>query len=825
MSKTITARAGGRSSRRKRAWLATAALCAAVAGAPAPGQAQTKTSRQVAATFDIPAQDLGAALTLFSDRAGLRLLLPSSVVGGKKSTAVSGRLTREQALGRLLAGTGLTYRFPDADTVTIVDPSAVGVTEGVNDGSTRLDTILVEGGAENAWGAVDGIVARQSATGTKSDTPILETPQTVNVVAREELDKRGATTVSEALTYTPGAYANVPHDLRNDTVSLRGFFADESRYLDGLISSANEPVEAYGLERVEVLKGPASVLYGQGEPGGIVSQISKRPKDEPFGEIQLQQGNPKNLSGALDFGGLLDPEGVLTYRLTGLYRDRDSQVDFTSGKRLYIAPSLTWRPTDSTALTVLMQHQEDRIDGYTYFFLPLQGTLYPNPNGQISPHAFFGEPGFDHWDTTRTKLGYSFEHEFENNWKIRQNFAYTRTSYSQMNSFLEGLDPVDLRTLNRSIYGNTGLMHDIAIDTHIQGEFETGPIGHTLLMGIDHHWRTDDQQAVGGTMDPIDIVNPVYGRTGFDYDLTQDLKETIRQTGIYVQDQAKWGGWIFNLAGRYDIARQETTGYFYGGRLNERSDENVFTWKAGIGHVFDNGVMPYFSYATSFKPEVGTDRSGNLFEASQGDQYEIGIKYQPDGFDGMFTISAFDLRKTNLTTWDPADVNFSVQTGEVRIRGLEAEAKVSPVAGLDLIAGYTFNNAEITKNNPDPWVPGNPTYIGNRPEGIPEHQVSAWADYTFQSGALEGLGMGAGIRYIGSRYGDQANTVKIPHVTLVDAALRYDFKHIDPAMAGLNLSVNATNLFNKTYISGCSGTYACYYGNSRTVTATLTYKW
>lgn len=826
---------GGESKQGSWVRLAVSALLAGVAlsALSQPVHAEPATQKQPRLGYNIPKQPLDKALLQFSAASGLQLVARSDQLRGKVSGAVHGPVSRNEALDRLLSGTGYAYAI-NGNTLTIVERLAVvSRTYGAPGDSVELNPIIIEGeegqdGEDDGIGPVNGIVAKKSGTGTKSGTPILETSAAVNVVAREEMDKRGAKTVSEALTYTPGAYANVPHDLRNDTISLRGFFADESRYLDGLISSPNEPIEAYGLERVEVLKGPASVLYGQGEPGGIVNQISKRPTAERFGEVQIEGGDPARLQGAIDVGGPIDPEGVFTYRFTGLYRDADSQVDYTSGERLFLAPTLTWKPTEATTLTILAQHQQDKIDGYTYFFLPPEGTLYPNPNGQISPHAFFGEPGFDHWDTTRTKLGYNFEHAFNTAWKVRQNFAYTHTSYDQMNSFLEGLDPGDMRTLYRSIYGNDGRLEDIALDTQIEGKFDTGAVSHVFLAGIDYHWRNDDSQAVSGEMDPIDIVEPIYGQTPLDYELTQDVKSTLRQTGLYVQDQAKWNGWLFNLAGRYDFVEQGVAGFFYGDTLDEHANDHAFTWRAGVGHLFDNGVMPYFSYATSFMPTDpfdGTDRQGNLFKPSEGEQYEVGIKYQPASFDGMFTLSAFDLRKTNVITWDPVDVNFSVQTGEIRVRGIEAEAKFSPVSGLDLIAGYTFNDATITKNNPDPWAEGNPTYVGNRPAGIPEHQLSAWADYTVQTGALEGLGIGAGVRYLGSRYGDQANTVKIPDVTLVDAALRYDFKHVNPDLAGLNLSVNATNIFNKTYISGCSGTYACYYGNKRTVTATLTYKW
>ena len=686
-----------------------------------------------------------------------------------------------------------------------------GTTEG---GTTTLETVVVEksgGTVLNTQNDSKSIVATQTTGAGKMPTDILVAPAAVSVITSKEIQERGADTVEQVVQYTAGVVTDFyGSDDRFDYFDIRGF--TPYTYRDGLTigrTFAGVREEPYAYERIEVLKGASSSSFGAAEPGGSVNYVTKTPKNERFGEVYGTGGSFAHKELGFDFGDNLTGDDTLSYRLTGKFQRADAEYDYSQDDENFIMGGLTWRPTDATSLTFVFDHLDK--DG-----VPGSGG---HPLGtDFDRDAFFGEPDYYFSETNRNSYSVLFDHDFGNGLSFSSNARYSNLNDGFGSAYI-GSTPTDGSTFaGRYFFGNEKSTEQFVIDAHLMYDASFNDVESRTLFGATYNEYEAYSDSFYTSAPSINWENPIYSGGPGSIPPYANVNNDQQTTAIYLQQDLTFFDRLTVSAGlRNDWLDLSETDLLSG--ATKAGEHSEFTKKFGVSYKITEELAPYISYAESVAPPaIGA-------EPTTGKQYEIGIKYQPDGFDGMFTISAFDLRKTNLTTWDPADVNFSVQTGEVRIRGLEAEAKVSPVAGLDLIAGYTFNNAEITKNNPDPWVPGNPTYIGNRPEGIPEHQVSAWADYTFQSGALEGLGMGAGIRYIGSRYGDQANTVKIPHVTLVDAALRYDFKHIDPAMAGLNLSVNATNLFNKTYISGCSGTYACYYGNSRTVTATLTYKW
>lgn len=833
MGRIVAVKIGGQGFWRKSGLLATAALCIAVAGAPAAVRAQTKTSRQAPATFDIAAQDLGAALTLFSDRAGLRLLVASSVVRGKRSAPVSGRLTREQALDRLLSGTGLSYRFPDSNTVTIVDLFATGAGGGPADletGSTALQQIVVDGEGETGWGPVDGLVAEKSVTGSKTDTPIIEIPQSVSVVTADQAREQGAQTVSEALRYTPGIDSEAyGFDARFNHFTVRGFQIDKFQFVDGLKFPAGgyaiARIEPYGLERLEVLRGPSSGLYGQNVPGGMINLVSKRPTDDPVREVQLGTAYPGRIQGAFDFGGPVNGEETLLYRLTGAGSYGDTQVRHTTDQRLFLAPAFTFKPEEGTKLTILSHIQKDNVDGWSGTFLPIEGTLLPNPNGRIPTDTFVGEPGFDHYRRDQYAIGYEFEHAFSDALTFRSNARYADIDVDAPNIYPSFLDPVDKRTLQRSALRFRDHVRSFTVDNSLEARFEIGPTEHTLLAGIDYqHLRDRDRFDLGdGPTPPLDIFDPDYGA-----DLPSlvpltdnDIKQN--QVGIYLQDQIRFDNWLLTLGGRQDWVSGSTTDMITPGPAT-KTDDHAFTGRVGLAYLFDNGVAPYMSYSTSFEPVIGTTYEGTPFVPTTGQQYEAGIKYQPPGLDVFLSAALYELRQQNVLTDDTREdaPPFSqIQEGEVRVRGFEVEAKASVWSGWDLIGSYTFADTVTTKSNS---VVGGVPVEGKAGANVPRHQAALWAKYTIEDGALAGLGLGAGVRYRSSLYGDNINTIKVPAVTLVDAALSYDFGKANPEMNGLVLNVNASNLLGKEFVSNCAGE-VCYYGPDRSVTATLTYRW
>jgi iron complex outermembrane receptor protein len=688
--------------------------------------------------------------------------------------------------------------------------------------------------SETAWGPVQGYVATRSATGTKTDTPLIETPQSISVITSDQMQAQGVQNLAQALRYTPGVTGELfGIDQRGYGLQIRGFRDDSDSifYKDGLSLKGTAfttflPLDPYGAERIEVVRGPASVLYGQGEPSGIINYVTKRPLDKPFREVEFGAGNFNHYDGKFDFSGPVNQEKTLLYRLTGLVRDSDTQVDFVGQKRVFIAPALTWKPDADTTLTILSHYQRDK-NGWAIQFLPAQGTALFNPNGHIPSNRFIGEPSFDSYEPTQYSIGYLFEHRANDVWTLRQNARYAGLDNpNQPIVYGAGFtkdpqnQPIDLRTLNR--FGDFGRskLDTFTIDNQAQAKFATGPLAHTLLLGLDHQrYKITD---FGMSLDalPIDVFNPVYGQPIVPGAPYQDTDQRQAQTGLYLQDQIKFGGWVLSLGGRQDWAGTHTVDPVLA--TNSTQNDKAFTYRAGLLYHFDNGVAPYVSYATSFLPVLSTDFFGQPFLPQTGKQYEVGVKYQPPGWRAFVTVAAFDLTRQNVLTTDPDPTHqFSqVQTGEIRSRGLEVEAVASLSSELNLRAAYTYLDTKITADND-----GN---VGKTPYGVPRHSFAFWADYTIRGGTFNGLGFGAGVRYIGETFGTDANTYTIgdntypfilPSVTLADAAIHYDWGQF-------RFAVNAKNIFDREYVASCFNfDFGCVYGERRRVIGSVRYRW
>jgi iron complex outermembrane receptor protein len=697
----------------------------------------------------------------------------------------------------------------------------------------RLDTIVVSGeregpsARETATGPVQGYVATRSASGTKTDTPLIETPQAISVITADQIEAQGARTLAETLRYTPGVSAEIwGPDNRCYGTQIRGFkdqsdtfFYKDSLLLKGTGFSTFACLDPYGAERIEVIRGPSSVLYGQGEPSGIINYVSKRPLAKPFHEVEFGVGSHNQIEGRFDLSGPLDKEGKWLYRLTGLSNGGGTQVDFADKNRVFIAPALTWRPNLDTTLTILGHYQHDWT-GWTTQFLPAQGTVFRNRNGTIPTSRFVGEPGFDQFNPTTYSIGYIFEHQANDVWTFRQNARYAGLdNKNQLVVYGLGLQN-DLRTYDRAGDLGNSWLKTFAIDNQAQAKFRTGPLAHTLLLGLDYQWYKLADFGQEYLVGPIDIFNPTYGQPLTPGAVYYDAVQTQMQTGIYVQDQIKIDRWVLQLGGRHDWATTDTNDLL--SRTRSKQSDSAFTGRAGILYLFDNGLAPYAAYSTSFLPVLGTTFAGAPFKPETGEQYEVGLKYQPPGWKAFITVAAFQLTRQNVLTNDPAHNFFFVQTGEIRSRGIEVEAVASLPSGWNLRAAYTYAEPQITADN-------DPTIVGKTPNGIPRHSAAVWADYTFRSGPLAGFGAGAGVRYIGSNFGSDSNVAVfrngrvvpfvIPAVTLVDAAIHYDWR-------GFRFAVNAKNLFDEEYVATCYNVdNNCFFGSRRTVMASVRYRW
>ncbi|CEJ15503.1 Ferrichrome-iron receptor precursor [bacterium YEK0313] len=811
------AEAAKRQRRSGAAWL----LATAAAFLPLPAAAQEAASpaRSVsvpggARAYAIGPGTLAQTLNRFAEASGLQLVYSGAVTEGRSSRGLSGTFTRQQALQRLLAGTGLSYRFTTAATVTIERP---GAALAAPSDAIALDTIDVQG--SGPFGAVSGYVASASSSATRTSTPLVETPQTVSVVTREQLVTTGASSVAEALAYTPGVTSQSPAFSRMaDDFMVRGFNVAGGNFgvlRDGLKLQSNVydgSQEAYGLERIEVLRGAASVLYGQLSPGGLVNAISKRPTTTPLREVQMELGSYGRRQLAADFGGPLTQDGAWSYRLTGLIRDSDNWVHHTPDNRRYIAPALTYSPNASTSFTILGNYQQIR----TRFAAPMPAanTL----NGQIPRNLFIGEPGYDRYDSDSYMIGYMLDHAFNDTFRLRHSLRYFAADVT-WNYLTFGALAANGRTLTRGVSDRTERSTGLTSDTSLEARFQTGPVAHTALIGIDYYRRTYDTHRRQGTVAPLaDIYAPVYGAIPVvNYGRDNGSNNRGNQTGIYFQDQMKIADRLIVLAGgRFDWSEANVLSYRPGNAVFSQTD-TAFTGRLGLVYVFDNGLAPYASFSQSFTPNVGVglSRLGTLFKPSRGDQFEVGLRYQPAGTNLMLSAAVYQLTQRNALTPDPVDPTYSVQTGETRSRGFELEARAQ-YGALGLIAAYSYTDARVTRSN-------DPREIGERVDVVPYHNLSAWADYDLTAFGLRGLKIGAGARYLSSA-NIMGYAADVPGRVLVDAMLSYDVGAAYPALKGMEFKVNAWNLLDEKYLT-CAGATGCRYGEPRTVRFTLSYRW
>ncbi|MBB0894746.1 ferrichrome porin FhuA [Escherichia coli] len=714
----------------------------------------------------------------------------------------------------------------------------------------KEDTITVTAAPapqESAWGPAATIAARQSATGTKTDTPIQKVPQSISVVTAEEMALHQPKSVKEALSYTPGVAVGTRGASNTyDYLLIRGFAADgqsQNNYLNGLKLQGNfyndAVIDPYMLERAEIMRGPVSVLYGKSSPGGLLNMVSKRPTTEPLKEVQFKAGTDSLFQTGFDFSDALDDDGVYSYRLTGLARSANAQQKGSEEQRYAIAPAFTWRPDDKTNFTFLSYFQNEPETGY-YGWLPKEGTVEPLPNGKRLPTDFNEGAKNNTYSRNEKMIGYSFDHEFNDTFTVRQNLRFAQNKVSQKSVYGYGMcsDPLYTKdqealkaspclsipqsqwghTLTRQYVIDNEKLENFSVDTQLQSKFATGSVDHTLLTGVDFmRMRNDIDSWFGyaGSVAPSDIYN--LDRSDFDFGAHPNPSGPYRvllkqkQTGLYVQDQAQWDKVLVTLGGRYDWADQSSFNRDYGNK-SERDDKE-FTWRGGVNYLFDNGVTPYFSYSESFEPASQTDANGDLFAPSKGKQYEVGVKYVPEDRPIVVTGALYQLTKTNNLMADPNGSLFSVEGGEIRARGVELEAKAALSASVNVVGSYTYTDAEYTTDT---------TYKGNTPAQVPKHMASLWADYTFFDGPLSGLTLGTGGRYTGSSYGDPANSFKVGSYTVVDALVRYDLARV--GMAGSNVALHVNNLFDREYVASCFNTYGCFWGAERQVVATATFR-
>ncbi|MCE0504019.1 TonB-dependent siderophore receptor [Roseivivax sp. GX 12232] len=641
---------------------------------------------------------------------------------------------------------------------------------------------------------------------TRFDRPIAETPRSVNVVTAQEMLDRGATDVEEALSYATGVNAGQwGNDARSDWYNIRGF--DPTTFHDGLISRQgfynDVKPEPFLLESVEVLRGPASGLYGNGEVGGVVNTTSKTAAQDSPGIAQLSFGNHARKQIGLDVGGDLTEDGRLAYRFVGLYRDAETHVQHSQDDALALMPSLTWRPSTDTEVTLLARYQKNEATPDIQFG-SIYGTLYDAPNGKKLESGYFvGEPGFDRFDAEHASVTGLVSHRFSEVWSLDARARYTWAEADYRHAWW-AFDDYPTRynadgTIDRTVYKAENTLESFNIDVTGRADYRLFGWEMETLIGAAYTRATyDSDTAYGMQNGPIDPFDPDY--TGVTIgDVTDSPANTVEETGVYLQTNARWNDRLHLDAGlRYGmIETGETTGTFNDGAV--AASDDAVTGNLALLYRFDNGLAPYVSYAESFRQEVvGEDAQGNAFEPTRGRQYEIGLKYQPAGSDTLLTLAAFDIEKSNLAVTDPDNPAFQVQTGEATSRGIEIGAK-HHFGDVFVDAGYTWLETENAS--------------GDRISQVPSDFGSLWVDWRPQGGALDGWSFGAGVRHTGEKW-DGTDSQRTPPSTVYDAALGW-------SQGDFDLRLNVRNLTDERVVSFC-GTGACYMGQGRSVTLTGT---
>lgn len=675
--------------------------------------------------------------------------------------------------------------------------------------SQPVEVITVEGRKENPlpYGA------------TKSNAPLNKTPQAISVIDSEQLELRGADSINEALRYSAGVTPESRGGVvsRYDMFTVRGF-ASNRNYLDGLQLMYNgwysvAQIDTIALDRVELIKGPASVLYGNAAPGGLVNMVSKMPQTASAGAFGVAVGSNNLKEASLDLTGRVATSDDLSYRLIALGRDRDGQAVTTEEQRYLLAPSLTWAVSDDTRITLQSYLQRDPAAG-GYGAAPALGSVRSNPLGELDSDFYDGDVNFETFDRRQASVGYLLEHDLSSNWTVRQNLRYLDLDVDYESIYSSGLQ-ADNRTLNRASIYSYEQSQAYTLDNQLAGTFATAAVDHNLLIGLDYQNLDSDLDIGYGSAPTLDIFNPDNNQGRPTIPQFYDLNIAQKQTGLYLQDQLSYDNWVLLLGLRHDWYRQDSR--YRNSGTTTAIDQNHTSGRAGLLYAFASGWSPYLSYSQSFEPQSGQSVSGEAFDPTTGQQWELGLKYEAPS-DGLnATLALFDLTKQNVSTADPEHPGFSIQAAEIVSKGVEFEANAELTRDLELQLAYSYLDMEYRKDNNG--------LNGNTPTWVADQTASAWLSYGLPEQWLPGVTLGGGVRYVGETYVDAANSDKVPAYTLVDASIAYDLNGLNAAINRMSLVVSANNLFDKRHVAGCYSGDWCWFGAERSIEVGLKAYW
>jgi len=801
-----------------------ALLCLPLSIAPGLANAQS-TTQQAVRSYDIPAGPLSSALSRFAGEAGVLLSVDGSLLQGLETNGLRGQYGVDDGFAALLQGSGLQAVRDGQGNYSLSRRTA-------QSDAVELQSMTVEGFAlGNALGSMEGYNATHSSVATKTSMPLVRTSQSVSVVTREQIDKQGSMTVAEAVRYTPGVLTNPYGNTRRyDYLAMRGINdgAVDNIIIDGL-KSMGDPgsysslqIDPYFIERIDVLKGPSSVLYGRSNPGGLASLTTKRPQFTDAARIDLSYGSNDYKSLGFDVTGPLNEN--VAYRVVGVAKDADSQVDYVEETRYTLMPSLTLNLSEDTSLNLYAYLQHDPNGGY-HGSLPASGTLEKRNGQRLSGSFFEGDPDIEEFKRTQNMLGYEFQHRFNDVWSARQNFRYLDAEVENSQVWQSGYYDATSDLLYRGFSGGEESLHAWVIDNMLQAEFATGSALHTVVFGLDYQYtknKTLDEFDYT-SVSPLDIANPIYpDNTLADLAVSSNALRRQKQAGLYIQDLIELDSWNLSFGLRqdwYDVSIDDAV------RGKDANQGEKLSGHVGVLYSFENGISPYLSYSTSFNPTSNYSSGAQILEPTTGKQWEAGMKYQPVGSDDLYTLSFFTIDMENLFAKENSLVtdNFYKGVGGMKSRGVELEARVNVTEHLPVLGSVTLNDVKYSKsyfayNSAGEVVDAK----GNTPYQTPERMASLWADYSFAEGLLAGLNIGGGARYVGYSWGNDAHDFKVPSYTLFDASIGYDLSRV--GLNGTSIRLNANNLTDEYYVASCYNASSCYLGAERNVVATITHQ-
>ncbi|ASM71000.1 MULTISPECIES: TonB-dependent siderophore receptor [Roseobacteraceae] len=658
-------------------------------------------------------------------------------------------------------------------------------------------------------GRVDGYLAPATETGVKSGVPLSEVPQSISVVTSTELETRSPDEVENAIAYVPGINPSTwGTDDRFDQFSIRGFdMGSSALYRDGLpqkvLSFSAFSTDPFMIDRIDVLRGPAGVLYGSNDAGGMVNLVTKRPVFDRLAEGRLSYGSHNTAEAGFDWSDTISADGTMAARVTGLQRDGETEVDSSANDRAFLSGGFTWAPSDNTTFTLLGHIQRDAKT--PIIMSPVAGEDFDASLGALPGDFAYRQSDYNHFKTTQESLGWELTHRFSEGltYNQRVRFAHQETDYAHLD-----YTPSDATSgLTYYAFRNDEDARTIGFDNNVEWETQLFGADNSVIAGIDYQYsRSSVTQYYDGTIYTLPISDPKFDFIVTDPALSSRSRTTYRETGIYAQDHLKFANGTAVTAGvRYSWFDNEAADLLTGSTSSQ--SDNAATGMFGVTHEFANGLTPYIGYSEGFIQNVGTTISGETLDPSKSRQWETGLRYQPSN-NLMLSGALFDLRKTNVKDYDLADRTFSsfTQVGEVRSRGFELEARGQLTADLQGILSYSYLDSEITKSS-------DASKLGNSNAMAPSHQLALWLDYD-ASAFVQGLTVGAGIRYSSDSFSTQDNGRITPSHTIADMSMTY-------AADNFNVNLNVSNLFDRDYYGVCYDGYGCVKGEGRIIKMSL----